>query len=980
MQVNRIKSAKANGVVNTIAREIDFSKPIDFTFDGRRLQGYAGDTLASALLANNIHLVARSIKFHRPRGIMSAGLEEPSALVSCADAHGMFTPNLKVTEVILAQGLVARSQNNWPILRFDLLAFMALGSKLMGAGFYYKTFKWPGWGWHSVFEKLIRRFAGHGRIDQDRDHKKADEKKQDQRNKFCQLLVIGGGPAGLAAALTAGRAGVKVIVIHRHSKLGGSLIWRQNKLEVAIRAQWLSRTTEELQQCKNVVLLTDTLAFGQYDHGLVLAWQGKNQRQDFAEKIIFWKIRAEQIILAAGAMERPLVFSNNDRPGIMLEGSVRQYIYRYGVAPGKKAFIAIADPKERASTIEALKTGNIEIAHVLEPGDRLLTSRGRRRVNAVVYQSKSEVIKCPCDLVCVSAGWVPTAHLASHTGANLEYDRRTNTLLPPAQIGCFQTTGGCRGVYNISACIQDGRNQANNAMTALGLAADKNIAPEKPNNKSETIAIECAKENMAFIDFQNDVTRDDIEQAVDEGFDDVELVKRYTTIGMGTDQGKTSWANAISEFTKCVNRMPDKVGHTTFRPPYSPVSFATLVGARTGQNMKPIRYTPFHSGFENLGCVFQTSGDWLYSRYFSRDNETMEQAIRREVRAVRNGVGFVDMSTLGKIDVKGKDSIEFLSRIYCNNISTIDVGRLRYGLMLREDGIVYDDGTVARLDDEHYLLTTTTANAGSVWRWLTKLLQVQWPNLDVQITSVSDHWASLAIAGPQSCDLLNGLRPDFAVDRSSFPFASVRQGFLNGDLPCRIFSVSFSGELSYEINVPAGFADELLNRVLKLGTNFDVTPYGLETLDVLRIEKGHLAVGTEIDGRTTPKDLGLSKMVSTKKDFIGRTLMNRPKLKKGKRLEFVGFTPVDKISTIPAGALLTASPWKRNEIQRSQGKLTASVFSPTIDLPIALGLLEQGGERMGEHVWAVSPVANQSVEVKICPSCFYDENGGRLHG
>ncbi|MFT5400031.1 MAG: glycine cleavage system aminomethyltransferase T/NADPH-dependent 2,4-dienoyl-CoA reductase, partial [Gammaproteobacteria bacterium] len=798
---------------------IDRSKSINFSFNGRLLYGHEGDTLASALLANDIHLVARSIKYHRPRGIISAGLEEPSALVACADEQAVMVPNLKATEIRLKKNLIARSQNCWPGVGLDVGAILQMGSSLLTAGFYYKTFMWPRQAWQHVYEKLIRRAAGQGRIAFD-----ADAALYDRRIAHCDTLVIGSGPTGIKAAIAAAAAGNKVILLEQDQLIGGSALWDKTNIDSLPAQEWLKQKNKILKQHSSIRCLLNTLAFGQYDHGLILAVEQSRGNA----KAIYWRVRAGQIVFATGATEQPLVFPGNDRPGIMLAASVRQYIYRYAVIPGKRAFLAIADPNERELTENALQHAGVEIAGSLGEDDRITGTSGWQRL------SKVHLLKRPsidCDLICASNDWIPNAQLVAQMGDKQEF---------------------------ASALKQRSRRQQHDG------------------------------KDKAFVDLQNDVTRDDLEQAVREGYAHIELAKRYTTTGMGTDQGKTSWPNAVAELTRLSGQSSDSIGLTSFRPPCSPVSFGALVGAETGRHMIPVRRTPFHEAFANNGCVFQTSGDWLYSRYFKVGRESMAQSIEREVNAVRNDVGCVDMSTLGKIDVKGSDALEFLSRVYCNNIDGIQPGRLRYVLMLREDGLLYDDGTVAQLGDDHFLITMTSANAAAGWRWLNKILQLQWSDLDVQLTSVSDHWASLAIAGPKSRDLLADLKPDFKIDKTSFPFASVKQGLLDGDIPCRVFSVSFSGELSYEINLPAGLADTLFERILDRGAPYGITPYGLEALDVLRIEKGHISIGTEIDGRTTPADLGLGKMVSKRKPFIGSSLLQREALQQQDRLQLVG--------------------------------------------------------------------------------------------
>jgi len=943
---------------------------LHFTFDGQPMHGHPGDTLASALLANGQHLVARSLKYHRPRGIMSAGLEEPSALVTVQDKTGR-TPNLKATEVSLRDGMTVTSQNNWPSLNNDRGAALALGGKALSAGFYYKTFKWPRKAWQKTYAPIIRRAAGHGRVDPT-----PDLAQYDKRHKSCDVLVIGSGPTGLSAAVTAAQAGATTVLLEQDSQLGGSLLFADETLQGAPARDWAEDATAALNALSNVTVMPRTLAFGQYDHGLFQAVE--NCTTDSVTRAILWKIRARRVVLAAGAIERPVVFPGNDRPGIMLANAVRSYVRRFAVAPGKRAVVAVASPQERADTIRALKDAGVEIVAELGPDDQILSTQGKLRVSGVKWRdANGRRHRVSCDLIAMSSGWMPSAHLVAQMGQKLSFNAQTQSLLPPKMDGLTQPAGGARGVLSTVDCITDGKVATHQAMAELlmhkHLPLERpapTLAPIRPQNTS--------RGSKAFVDFQNDVTRDDIRQAQREGYTDIELTKRYTTLGMGTDQGKTSWTNGVLEIADLTGKNPVDIGHTTYRPAYSPVSIGALVGAETGRHMTPVRRTPFHNSFKKLGCVFQTSGDWLYSRYFPKSGESMEQAVLRECQSVRKSLGCVDMSTLGKIDVQGPDALEFLSRLYCNNFATIKPGRLRYALMLREDGYAFDDGTIARLADDHFLVTATTANSGSVWRHMRKSAQFDWPELDVTLTSVSDHWASLAIAGPHARDLLAALGPDFDISREAFPFASVREGHLDG-VPVRVFSVSFSGELSFEINTPAGYADTLLTRVIKHGAKWNITPYGLETLDVLRIEKGHLSIGTEIDGRRTPDDLGLGGMVSSKKDFLGRALLQRTALQANGREQLVGLLPEDKGITIPYAAHLSINDLDDTGRAETCGHLTAAIPSPTLGHSIALAFLADGRNRIGETLWAHSPIAAQSIRVRVTEPHFYDPKGERLN-
>ena len=950
---------------------IDRDATVYFSFNGRLLEGHAGDSLASALLANDINPVARSIRFHRARGILSAGLEEPSALVSLALPNGVTVPNLKATELRLQNGMAARSQNCWPSVKLDLGSLLQAGSGLLSAGFYYKTFMWPPEAWHRVYEKLIRRIAGQGRVSM-----RPDPRSYDRRNSFCDLLVVGSGPAGLAAALAAADSSKSVLLLEQDALPGGSALWEQQQIEGLPAARWRQLVLSSLAAHQSVRIQCNTLAFGHYDHGRVMALESHANGVD----AISWRIRCRRLILACGASERPLVFPGNDRPGIMLAAAVRQYIYRYAVAPGRRAMLAIGDAQERDATRRALLQAGIEIAGELRDGEIIVATRGRQRLRSVAcdgHEHGRRIIDC--DLLCVSAGWSPNAQLAAQMGASLRFERGANAQIPPARHGIAFSSGACRGVGSMEACARDGELQAQRALADLNGHKPADTALPEIDTVTQS-PVHHDGRGAAFVDLQNDVTRADLELAVREGYDHVELAKRYTTLGMGTDQGKTSWSNAILEISRITSNDAADTGYTTFRPPCSPVSLGALVGAERGLQMTPLRRTPFHRVFEQAGCVFQSSGEWLYSRYFPQADESMQDAIRREVLAVRNAVGCVDMSTLGKVEVRGRDALEFLQRLYCTNLDNLQPGKLRYALMLREDGILFDDGTVAQLGTKHYLVTMTTANAEAVWRWMNKLLQLHWSGLDVQLTRVNDHWASLAIAGPQARSLLEALDPDFDCAREAFPFASVREGQLGEDIPCRVFSVSFSGELSYEINVPAGHAEALFASAMDAGAALGITPYGLEALDLMRIEKGHLSIGTEIDGRTTPADLGLARMVSTRKPFIGSSLLQRPRLQDVDRLQLVGLRAADGHSAIPAAAQLCAGAWQAGSVQASQGRLTAAIDSPTLGQPLALALLRNGHQRMDETLWAVSPLEQQSTEVVVTAACFVDSDGSRVHG
>ncbi|MEM7172579.1 MAG: 2Fe-2S iron-sulfur cluster-binding protein [Pseudomonadota bacterium] len=928
---------------------IDRTQSLSFTFDGETYEGYEGDTLASALLANGVDLVGRSFKYHRPRGLLSAGSEEPNGLVRLGEGNRA-RPNLRATEIPLFDGLVARSQNAWPKLSFDLGALAGLAARYLKAGFYYKTFLWPAGAW-PFYEKLIRRAAGLGQPPCG-----PDPAQHEHHHQTCELLVIGAGRAGLVAALEAAEQGRRLILCDERAELGGSLAWTRDPVDGLEPIAWWDQAVEKLEQNPKVTLLANTTAFSCQNLPLVLLEErrpGGNHR--------LWIVRADAVVLAGGAIERPLVFPGNDRPGIMLASAVRFYIRHYGVKPGQRAVI-VTNNDSAYEALEDLKSADIQVAGLIDmrPAEaapfrpdgvpvfanyEIAGTRGRKRLKGLTlrYGVDGSRVDLDCDLLLMSGGWTPNLQLYAQAGGRLMMEPQIGAHLP---------------------------HDATTPLAVVGAAAGKGVSP--------TAAMPLAKGPMAFMDFQNDVTTDDLDLAMAEGYGDIEHLKRYTTTGMGTDQGKTSNINALSFVAARQGRSAEAVGHTTFRPPFTPVSLGAVAGPARGRDLAPTRRTPFHKANEKAGAVFVTAGDWLYPRHYPHNGEDMAAAIAREVRNTRRQVGVVDMSSLGKIDVQGPDAPTFLERVYCNNLANLAIGRVRYGLMLRADGILFDDGTVARLGETHFLLTTTTARAGEVWQHLERLHQCHWPDLDIRLTSVTDAWAALAIAGPRARDLLTALGPDFPVDKESFPMASVREGLLDG-LPIRLYRVSFSGELGYEIHTPAGYAEDLWEAVDVAGAPLGLMPYGLEALDVMRLEKGHISVGTEIDGRTTPADLGLGKLVSRKKDFLGRSLFQRPYLQGKGRLQLVGLQPVDGQTVLPIGAMITAHTWQ-GTTQVSLGYLTASLYSPSLEHPIALALLKDGHDRLGDEVWAVSPLANQSVRAAVVSPHFFDPGGERLNG
>ena len=984
---------------------INRNKIINFKFNGKSYTGYEGDTLASALLSNGIHLVGRSFKYHRPRGFFAAGVDEPNAKLQ-VQLNGHSEPNVNATEIELVEGISATSQNCWPSVNFDIGAINNFLHKFFPAGFYYKTFMWPKSFWYKIYEPFIRKAAGLGVASVAKDRERYEHKFE-----YCDLLVTGSGPAGLSSAYAAAKSGAKVILAEDKHRLGGSLLMDDVSIDNLSGKDWADKIISELKEMPNVTVKNRSQVFGYYDHNMLVMFERVGdhleKKSEFTPRQRLWYIRCKEVILSTGSIERPIVFGNNDTPGVMLASGAKEYMKVYGVLVGKKPIIftnndsayetAIefknngADPlildtrKEHISElVNEAKNKGIEIKF----NHAVIKANGYKKVKSAdigeLSEDKTEyknIKKVECDCICVSGFWTPSVHLASQSGNKLKFDNQIDAFVPDKSKQNEFTVGSANGDFTLQNTLNKGfkagidiSKKINNKEIDIQIP---NATEKKHNIHDKFWCAPLPKKMQAkrFVDFQNDVSVTDIEIALREGYRSIEHVKRYTTLGMATDQGRTSNLNGLQLVSNIENKIVPEVGHTTFRPPFTPVTIGTIVGREIGKHFMPTRLTPMHEWHVKNNAVFVDAGAWKRPRYYKIGNETMLQAANREAKNVREKVGICDVTTLGKIDVKGPDAAEFLNRVYTNAWMKLPIGKARYGVMLREDGMVMDDGTTTRISENHYHMTTTTAQAANVLSHLEYYLQIIWPDLNVNVVSTTEQWAGAALAGPKSRDVLEKLFPKSNVSNEALPFMGYQEADLFG-VPARIFRISFSGELAYEINVQSDYGMFMWEKMIEIGSEFGIQPYGTEALSTLRIEMGHVA-GPELDGRTIPQDVSLDGMVSKKKDFIGKRSLSKLAFSQSDRQKIVGLIPTDRKTSIPEGSHLVID--KNAKLPNPKlGHVSSSCWSVENNNPFSLAILKDGKNMIGKKLFAVSPLKNISIEVEVISSHYVDHEGKRV--
>ncbi len=979
---------------------IDRSRKVTFSFDGKDISGFAGDTLASAVLASGQKLFGRSFKYHRPRGLVGLGSEEMNALIGVG-VGSRHEPNLRATQIEIFDGLAAESQNRWPSLKYDIGAINSKFSRFLPAGFYYKTFMWPKSFWKHVYEPFIRKAAGLGKAPEGR-----DPDMYEHMHVHADVIIIGGGLAGLTAAEAAASTGVKVLLCDENPVLGGIADLTAGMIDGECVEAYTTAAAARLAAKSNVHILTRTTVVGHFHHNYLMAFERVGDHDPAilasgAPKHRLWKIRADKVVVATGALERPIAFANNDRPNIMLASAVRGLLDRYGVTPGSNGVVFTNNDDAYLTAFALKKAGvNVRIVDSRSRSDGTLVKRaiaagidvqlssvisavegtvGVTAVKIAAYRKgQGRVItekRVDCDFIAMSGGWNPALHIWCHNGGKIQFDDRLQSFRPKSHTDNIVAIGAANGTMSVEATLAEAQTLAKKTKTF------KVEEPSRGALESLWFAPATGKYNEGnkhFIDFQNDVTAADLELAQREGYESVEHTKRYTTFGMATDQGKTSNLNGLGVISEATGKTIPEIGVTTFRPPYTPYSFGSIAGSLTNDLFLPIRRTPIFEWHMEHGAVFEPVGQWRRSYTYPQASEDKHQAINREILCVRNKVGLLDASTLGKIEIKGPDAAEFLDRIYTNTFSTLKVGKCRYGLMMNELGFLTDDGVTVRLAEDHFIMHTTSGGADRIGAWLEEWLQTEWTQYKVFVTPVTEQWAQFAVAGPRARDVLSKLSPDFDISNEAFPHMSFRQGLIGG-YPVRVYRISFSGELSYEVATPANFGQGLWNAIMEAGDEFGLSAYGTEALHVLRAEKGYIVVGDESDGTVTPIDVGLEGMVSKKKpDFIGKRSLEQSFLKGPNRKQLVGLFTADPTEVLPDGAYAVAQAKDKPPMEMI-GQVTSTYMSPTLGRSIAMALIENGRARMGEVI-SFPLEGGKVMKATITDTVFYDKEGGRIHG
>ena len=988
---------------------VDQTNRISFKFDGKTYFGFKGDTLASALLSNGIHLVGRSFKYHRPRGIMTCGSEEPNAICQINPGTDLTEPNVRATEIELYEGLEASSQNCWPNVNFDIGGINNFISPFIPAGFYYKTFMWPKSFWKNIYEPLIRKSAGLGKSPT-----LPDPDLYDHKHIHCDVLVIGGGISGIIAAKIAAKSGSNTILIDDKNTLGGSTIFQNNenfKINNEISKDWLFKEIEELKKLKNLTIKTRTNVAAYHSYNYLLAKENltdhlskNNKTSNIRQRL--WKIRSNKVIIASGAIERPLVFNNNDRPGIILASSVNKYLNFYGVICGENNFVFTNNDSAYETALSLFEKGiQIKIIDIRKKTNSKIVKRveklgidiywnstvtntfGYKKLNSIEIMNLSEdgsnvigkKIKAKCDCLAISGGWTPMVHMHTQSGGKLNFRESDQVFLPKEKGSEHISVGSCNGDFELDDIIKNTNEKVKSLLNLKETEFEKTYVSCTKELDKRNIWLLPNKitlgKTKSFIDFQNDSTAKDIKLALREGFRSIEHVKRYTTTGMATDQGKLSNMHALGIIAETAGVKMGTLGTTTFRPPFTPLTFGAIVGRNVGQFFDITRRTSIHEWHIKNNAKFENVGQWKRPWYYPKENENMYQAVQRESKAARDSAGILDASTLGKIDIQGSDASEFLNRVYTNAWSKLAIGKCRYGLMLNEDGMVYDDGVTTRLGENHFLMTTTTGGAANVLSKLEDYLQTEWPELDVFLTSVTDQYSTASICGPNSKKILMKLFPNVNFNDDDFPHMSFKNSTIN-NINCRIMRISFTGELSYEINIEAKYGKSLWEKCIEVGKDFNITPYGTETMHLLRAEKGFIIVGQDTDGTMTPIDLQMDWIVSKKKyDFIGKRSLYRSDTIKEDRKQLVGLLTEDPKEILEEGAQIVSDISKKPV--EMLGHVTSSYFSPNLNKSIALAVVRNGKKMKGQKL--IVPMENKNINVIVSDSIFLDKENKRLN-